>query len=496
MRALTVSPGVPNSMRLEEVPEPAESDGDVLVETLAIGICGTDREIASGAYGSAPEGSDRLIIGHESLGRVKDAPRGSGLQAGDLIVGIVRRPDPVPCPACAHGEWDMCRNGQYTERGIKDRNGYASERFRVEAGFAIKVDPQLGECAVLLEPTSVVAKAWDQIERIGARTSAWRPQTVLVTGAGPIGLLAAMLAKQRGCELHVLDHAGSGPKPELVRALGATYHNGALDGLEPDLVIECTGVTSVILDAVARVHERPLDLTRPLWECYVVSGLADGGVAVALVGASEAGVELGGRAVGRVRDGAGEAQAAHGADGVGVVVAVEEVGVRDDGELLEVAPGELVRRRRGARGEDGEVAHPLGPGDRPLEGTVASQGRPEDEVEGRRLVAPVEMHEAHVGIGCHDVAHLGGDLVAGGEPGEPRAPGAPVGGGGGRAGGALAAAEQVGGDDEIAIRVDRAAGSDEVAPPAGGGVAGTGVAGDVRVAGEGVEDEDGVVAGG
>ncbi len=253
MRALTVSPGVPNSMRLEEVPEPAESDGDVLVETLAIGICGTDREIASGAYGSAPEGSDRLIIGHESLGRVKDAPRGSGLQAGDLIVGIVRRPDPVPCPACAHGEWDMCRNGQYTERGIKDRNGYASERFRVEAGFAIKVDPQLGECAVLLEPTSVVAKAWDQIERIGARTSAWRPQTVLVTGAGPIGLLAAMLAKQRGCELHVLDHAGSGPKPELVRALGATYHNGALDGLEPDLVIECTGVTSVILDAVARV---------------------------------------------------------------------------------------------------------------------------------------------------------------------------------------------------------------------------------------------------
>ena len=107
MRALTVSPGVPNSMRLEEVPEPAESDGDVLVETLAIGICGTDREIASGAYGSAPEGSDRLIIGHESLGRVKDAPRGSGLQAGDLIVGIVRRPDPVPCPACAHGEWDM-----------------------------------------------------------------------------------------------------------------------------------------------------------------------------------------------------------------------------------------------------------------------------------------------------------------------------------------------------------------------------------------------------
>jgi len=253
MRALTISPGVPNSMRLDEVPEPPESDGDVLVETLAIGICGTDRELASGAYGWAPEGSDRLIIGHESLGRVLNAPRGSGLQSGDLIVGIVRRPDPVPCPACAHGEWDMCRNGQYTERGIKQRNGYASERFRIESDFAIKVDPALGECAVLLEPTSIVAKAWDQIERIGARVSSWRPQTVLVTGAGPIGLLAALLAKQHGCTLHVLDHAATGPKPELVRALGATYHNGALDGLQPDLVIECTGATPLILDAVERV---------------------------------------------------------------------------------------------------------------------------------------------------------------------------------------------------------------------------------------------------
>jgi threonine dehydrogenase-like Zn-dependent dehydrogenase len=253
MRALAVSPGIPNSMRLEDVPEPDLGDGDVLVETLAIGICGTDREIAAGAYGWAPDGSDRLIIGHESLGRVLGAPRGSGLQAGDLVVGIVRRPDPVPCPACAQGQWDMCRNGRYTERGIKQRHGYASERFRIEAEYTVKVDPALGERGVLLEPTSIVAKAWDQIERIGARSSAWRPRIVLVTGAGPIGLLAALLARQRGCELHVLDRAASGPKPELVHALGATYHVGGLDGLQPDLVIECTGATSVILDAIGRV---------------------------------------------------------------------------------------------------------------------------------------------------------------------------------------------------------------------------------------------------
>ena len=120
-------------------------------------------------------GAQRLIIGHESLGRVEQAPAGSGFKPGDLVVGIVRRPDPVPCPACAAGEWDMCRNGQYTERGIKQRNGYGSEQFRVEPDFLIKLDPALDNLGVLMEPTSIVAKAWEQIERIGARSALLAP---------------------------------------------------------------------------------------------------------------------------------------------------------------------------------------------------------------------------------------------------------------------------------------------------------------------------------
>ena len=268
MRALTVLPGVPNSARLDDVSEPPAADGDVLVETLAIGICGTDREIAAGEYGRAPAGQERLIIGHGSLGRILDAPRGAQLQPGDLVAGIVRRPDPVPCPACAQGEWDMCRNGLYTERGIKERNGYAAERFRIEAEFTVKIDPKLGDCGVLLEPTSIVAKAWDQIERIGARSHAWRPRNVLITGAGPIGLLAGLLAQQHGCELHILDRAEAGPKPELARKLGATYHRGKVDGVEPDLVIECTGATSVILDVVERVASDGL---------VCLAGLSSGG---------------------------------------------------------------------------------------------------------------------------------------------------------------------------------------------------------------------------
>ena len=252
MRAFTVQPGQPNSISLDEVPAPPDSDGTVLVRALALGICGTDREIIAGHYGRAPPGQQRLVIGHESLGRVEDAPSDCGVKRGDLVVGIVRRPDPVPCPACAAGEWDMCRNGLYTERGIKQRNGYGSEQFRVEPDFLIPVDPALDKLGVLLEPASVVAKAWEHVMRIGARSTAWKPQVALVTGAGPVGLLAALLGVQRGLEMHVLDRVRDGAKPELARALGATYHAGDLGKLKPDIVIECTGAGSVVLDGIGR----------------------------------------------------------------------------------------------------------------------------------------------------------------------------------------------------------------------------------------------------
>jgi glucose 1-dehydrogenase len=235
------------------VPPPPETDGVVLVRTLALGVCGTDREIVSGEYGWAPPGQKRLVIGHESLGRVETAPSDCGFQSGDLVVGIVRRPDPVPCPFCAVGEWDMCRNGRYTERGIKERNGYGSDFFRIEPDFLIKLDPSLGMNGVLAEPTSVVAKAWDHTERIGRRSRAWDPKTLLVTGAGPIGLLAAMIGAQRGLEVHVLDHHESIDKRKIVHELGGNFYLGRiadLDGFKPDVLMECTGAPSVIRDAL------------------------------------------------------------------------------------------------------------------------------------------------------------------------------------------------------------------------------------------------------
>jgi glucose 1-dehydrogenase len=253
MRALTVAPGIANSARVDDIPEPPRSDGAVLVKSLALGVCGTDRDIVSGAYGWAPPGEQRLVIGHESLGEVCEAPADSGFRPGDRVVGIVRRPDPVPCPACAVGEWDMCRNGRYTERGIKERNGYGADYFRIEPDFLVKIDGALGDAGVLVEPTSVVAKAWDHTERIGRRSRAWQPQTLLVTGAGPIGLLAAMMGAQRGLDVHVLDHNDSAAKRTIVHGLGGTYHLGlgsVLATLKPDILMECTGAPDVVRDTL------------------------------------------------------------------------------------------------------------------------------------------------------------------------------------------------------------------------------------------------------
>jgi threonine dehydrogenase-like Zn-dependent dehydrogenase len=254
VKAVTVEPHTPNTARLEDVAEPDPRGGSVLVEAVAVGVCGTDVEIVEGKYGWAPPGKSRLVLGHESLGRVLDPGPGGVFRAGDLVAGIVRRPDPVPCSSCAVGEWDMCRNGKYTERGIKEIDGFMSARWRIEPEYAMKIDPSLGLLGVLLEPATVVTKAWEQVVTVGQRAF-WEPQTALVTGAGPIGLLAALVVRQHGLDVHVLDRVASGPKPALVRALGATYHTGSVAdvGFQPDVIVECTGVGQVIADAIQAV---------------------------------------------------------------------------------------------------------------------------------------------------------------------------------------------------------------------------------------------------
>ncbi|MEU7476158.1 alcohol dehydrogenase catalytic domain-containing protein [Lentzea sp. NPDC042327] len=235
MRALTVDPARAGSLSLTELPDPVPGPDELLVEGLAIGICGTDREIVRGEFGTGGE----LVIGHESLGRVISGP---GFAPGSLVVGVVRRPDPVPCAPCARGEFDMCLNGRYTERGITGIDGYGATLWTVPAQYAVGVSSRAG---VLLEPASVVVKAWERLERFAF----FDFDSVLVTGAGPIGLLAAMIGVQRGLDVHVFDVASDGPKPDLVESLGATYHRTLPDH---EVVIEATGAPQLVAQLLGR----------------------------------------------------------------------------------------------------------------------------------------------------------------------------------------------------------------------------------------------------
>jgi len=284
MKAITVEPKKPGSARYEEFPEPDVSEGSVLVEAVAVGVCGTDVEIVEGQYGWAPPGKTRLVLGHESLGRVIDPGPGSSLKTGDLVVGIVRRPDPAPCPNCAVGEWDMCTNGQYTERGIKEIHGFMSQRWRSEPDYLIKIDPSLGILGVLLEPMTVITKALEQVAMAGQRAF-WEPRTALVTGAGPIGLLAALRLKANNFEVHVLDRAETGLKADLVRALGGTYHSGRVTDLdfEPDVIVECTGVGAVIADSIQQIGSGGI---------LCLTGIGAGGSAMGAVADTAAAIVL------------------------------------------------------------------------------------------------------------------------------------------------------------------------------------------------------------
>ena len=146
----------------------------------------------------------------------------------------------------------MCTNGRYTERGIKARHGYASERYRIHPEYLVAVDSRRsGPSACCSSPPPSSPRPGTTSKRSAAGPPG-RRSSVLITGAGPIGLLAALLSVQRGYDTYVLDLVTEGRKPEMVRRLGATYiHPEDLGDAAPkaDIVIECTGFVQMLLEA-------------------------------------------------------------------------------------------------------------------------------------------------------------------------------------------------------------------------------------------------------
>ncbi len=261
MKAIRV---VPSRKRIEvaDMPEPAlRAPGDVDVRTLEVGICGTDKEIARFEYGEPPPNEEALIIGHEALGEVVavgDAVE--GLRPGDLVVPMVRRPCPhASCLACRNGHQDFCYTGDYVERGIKQAHGFLTERIVDDARYMVRVPQSLRSIAVLTEPLTIAEKALAQVWHIQERLP-WAcrnaraagqapPLRALVLGAGPVGLLGAMLLRHEGFETVVYSREPrDGHKARLVERFGGRYVSA--QDYEPDALLGAIERVDLVYEAI------------------------------------------------------------------------------------------------------------------------------------------------------------------------------------------------------------------------------------------------------
>lgn len=230
-----------------EIEEPVRRlPSEVLFRVHEVGICGTDRDLARFRLGRPPVGESHLVIGHEALGRVVETGAAvSGLAPGDWVVPTVRRPCPG-CPSCARGRRDLCLTGDYTERGIWRRHGYFTEYAVDDAGDLLRVPPASIDCAILIEPMSVVEKA---IER-AFETHPGEPQRALVLGAGPIGILASLALRQRGLAVDVFSsEPRNHSRIQLLEEAGVHYRE-RLEEPRVDLIIEAAGSAELAFQAI------------------------------------------------------------------------------------------------------------------------------------------------------------------------------------------------------------------------------------------------------
>ena len=157
MKAIAVTP-VAKQIGIIDQPEPKlVSPTDVKLRMIEAGVCGTDREICAFEYGTPPIGSERLVIGHESLGEVVEVgAKVTRVKVGDLVVPMVRRPcQHDDCMACRSNRQDFCFSGDFTERGIKQQHGFMAQFVVDDEKYMNPVPGNLRDVAVLVEPLTI-----------------------------------------------------------------------------------------------------------------------------------------------------------------------------------------------------------------------------------------------------------------------------------------------------------------------------------------------------
>ena len=271
MRAVGVIPGQREVRLMEHQAPKIAEPSQVKIRSLEVGICGTDREICTFVYGSPPDGFDYLVLGHESLGEVVEVGSGvSQFKPGDLVVPSVRRPcRHAHCLACREDMQDFCYTGDFTERGIKMTHGFLTEFYVDEEKYLTCVPPELRDVAVLVEPLTVAEKGLAQVRRIQQRLPWLDPETpagqfgagknALVLGAGPVGILGAMLLLVNGFKTCVYSRSRApNPKSELLESIGAKYISCEVENVDQlaerigniDLVYEAVGTAKISYDVL------------------------------------------------------------------------------------------------------------------------------------------------------------------------------------------------------------------------------------------------------
>ncbi|MCU7495465.1 MAG: glucose 1-dehydrogenase [Ignavibacteria bacterium] len=293
MKAIAITPGKGNP-EIIELPEPKITNpNQVKLQVLNVGICGTDREEVSGGRAEAASGHEKLVIGHEMLGRVVETGTSvASVKEGDYALFMVRRPC-GKCYPCGHMRSDMCYTGEYTERGIKGRDGYQAEFVVDEEEFIVNVPDEIRHIGVLTEPMSVVEKAIDESLNLQAArlpeadfsSNGWlKDRFALVAGLGPIGLLASAILLLRGAEVYGLDIVDENShRPSLLKELGGKYIDGRKletakidEKYHPmDIIVEATGIAKLEFELINVLAINGI---------YVLTGIPGGERPVSILG--------------------------------------------------------------------------------------------------------------------------------------------------------------------------------------------------------------------
>jgi L-iditol 2-dehydrogenase len=239
----------PKVIRLEERPVPTPGPDEVLIRVASVGVCGSDVHYYDhGRIGDFVVRSP-LVLGHEASGRI--AAVGADVDPGRIGQRVAIEPG-APCRHCVQcrrGEYNLCQQIQFY--GTPPVDGALCEYVLAPADFAYPVPPSItDDAAALIEPLSVGIWA-NRKAGTGAGSS------LLIAGAGPIGLVTLQVARAMGATTVVISDVNS-ERLTTAMALGATATQLAgtaeLPAGDFDAFIDCSGVPAAVVAGMRAVR--------------------------------------------------------------------------------------------------------------------------------------------------------------------------------------------------------------------------------------------------